>query len=717
MAFRILLPAIVFIAYAQSIFSQTGKPDKQNGDAFVKSITMQADTATYTTDKHLLSYKDEQYLFFEATSKKQTVSVHFKVRDTVNNITIKPSSAYKIRDSVTYFADQDLFKAGIQFSGLEEFSMPALVYNIQLNDSSSINKELKLNPYFETAVINDKGLIQVFQEEEKTIELPAKNLYNIDIESKWIKKRDYDYKLVPAVNHLNVIIRPHRLGNKSLQLDLRTIDPFLTNHNQLTHNLPPVKINFNVKPNRLIYLNTDKEKIYYSKDFSYNAQLQFEYSPYLSMNKSYRIENEKNEGGRLIAELHTQSVIGDNEKILCRLRTFSLHNQKDGYLYIKDDGKARFITNFNIIEKPAIEKVSVLRNGQDWSDKLQVYPGEEIEVKIEGKGLTQPDFTFEEFEQVQLDTSRKSNEALFYSMKVPLDISKTKTGLYMNKKPTRYRFNIKEYQRPRQLDFVNINYGGKPVPLSDRRFNKPVFYDEVIKDITISFDRNKIDKKKLHGRQYLDVEVKLINTNNDLIEIREMNDILVCPGTESPRHNFYNLDNCYDLNTINLNDILAHNTYNLDAYTQIVITLKHNKERHGFSGHKKKIKIILRRQIKFDLQVSFPAGLLIKKFNEAGYGNLTGVSISAIAQFSFYDQDKFNTFKPYTIGAGFVAINTFNFDDNSAENRDIGLVILGTISPLNSGDKFAFPLYAGGGYLLKNNTAFLLFGPGLRVRF
>jgi hypothetical protein len=86
-----------------------------------------------------------------------------------------------------------------------------------------------------------------------------------------------------------------------------------------------------------------------------------------------------------------------------------------------------------------------------------------------------------------------------------------------------------------------------------------------------------------------------------------------------------------------------------------------------------------------------------------------------IAQFSFYHHEKFAKYRPYKIGAGFLALNAFNFSDN-ADNRDVGLVILGSLYPTTRDVKLTFPLYVGGGYLLKDQKWFFLIGPGIRVK-
>ena len=124
--------------------------------------------------------------------------------------------------------------------------------------------------------------------------------------------------------------------------------------------------------------------------------------------------------------------------------------------------------------------------------------------------------------------------------------------------------------------------------------------------------------------------------------------------------------------------------------------------------------IFLQRYTNFDLDVAFPAGLLIKKQGE-DFGSLSGISLALIAQMSFYNPKRQAKFRPYKVGIGFLEINAFNFSENN-ENRDVGIVLLGSIIPFQKERKLTFPLFLGGGYLLSDRKWFMLLGPGIRVR-
>jgi hypothetical protein len=166
-----------------------------------------------------------------------------------------------------------------------------------------------------------------------------------------------------------------------------------------------------------------------------------------------------------------------------------------------------------------------------------------------------------------------------------------------------------------------------------------------------------------------------------------------------------------------LNDLLNNKTFNLEGYSQIFIKVKNNRSHYSTPGYTRTIKIILKRNVVLDLQVTFPAGLLIKRFDQDGIGSLSGISIAAIAQLSFYDQLQIGKLKPYRVGAGFLAINAFNFSDNANVLRDVGVVAMGSFYPLNQSKRFSFPVHTGLGYLIKEGAWFFMFGPGIEIRF
>ena len=273
---------------------------------------------------------------------------------------------------------------------------------------------------------------------------------------------------------------------------------------------------------------------------------------------------------------------------------------------------------------------------------------------------------------------------------------------------------MKEFQAPHPLDFITLSIEDQPNRvLSD--IDKTVFIDHTIDDIIIAFNPQKLDGgNRLYGKQYLVIDI-LVTSSNTLVDRRTLEKVVVCPGENSPRFDQYDRKDCQAGN-ININQLLRRKTFDLEDWSTIEITIRHDPQQHGGEGFSKRAEFILRRYSSFDLDVSFPAGLLTKKFNEEGFGTLSGVSMAIIAQFSFYHPQRIAKFRPYKFGAGFLALNAFNFSENST-NRDVGVVVLGSLYPLQGkARKLSFPLFLGAGYFLSEKKFFYLLGPGIRLQ-
>ncbi len=685
------------------------------GDRFFKSISLRTDTLSYNTDSHYIKYQDAYHLFFKGISSSQVVEVRlFPVHNAnIKNLNLLPSRDFEIIDSVAYVNDSH-YRAKIEYHNLFETQLPVLIFEVNKSEEKAVNYELKLFPYFKPEVRKLSEPIELFAGEEKTINLGGRHLFNVATPNEWQETDGFEYSLSRSSDFLSIDIRPKRTGSKTLEIPLKTKRPVLSDTLTLSHTLPPLHLPFHIKPSRLQFINTDKETIFHDPVSMRSEEIQIDYHPDIRMNRTYRIENQQERGGQLIAEITPKSVVGN--RIICDIRTYFLHRVSNGYLYIKDGSRTLYMTNFNIVYRPEITNIEILREGRDWTSNLSVFPGENIEVKIEGSGLYHTHIDFDGCIS-RRDSIRLSDQVVFYNLKIPADLPRRKIVLFMNNSITQHELLVREHQKPAPFNFISINYGTENISITQPHFNQPVLYSETVKDINIIFHPDSIDiGDDFKGKQYINIEVRLLDNNNRLLDIQTINNVVVCPGSNSLRYAFYDASDC-NAPILNLNDYLIRKTYHLDAFSQIIITFKHNENRYSSVGHNRKITIILERKSKFDIQVSFPAGLLVKEFKEAGIGNLSGISTSVLAEFSFYDSKQLGRLRPYRIGAGFIALNAFNFNESANITRDIGLVVMGAIEPVNKNAKFSVPIYLGAGYLLKNNDAFAIFGPGIRFQF
>lgn len=246
--------------------------------------------------------------------------------------------------------------------------------------------------------------------------------------------------------------------------------------------------------------------------------------------------------------------------------------------------------------------------------------------------------------------------------------------------------------------------------------DKYVLYNGAINDVTFSFDGNVIDElEQLYGKQFLQIEIRIFDENNVLREQQLIGSIEVCPKEKSPRFFIYeNGEGCMN-EPISINRYLTNKTHTLRNWTKIEFIVSHRKNLYNGRGHTQQFQIIKEKRVTFDVDLSIPAGLLIKKIGEDGFPGLSGVSLSMLAQFSFYKKGEIQRLRPYKIGAGFIAQNAFNFNEDA--DRDLGVLIMGSVYPIKTGRKISFPLYAGFGYFLNDERFFYLIGPGIQINF
>jgi hypothetical protein len=704
---RILLLMIPVSASAQHI------------SEYFDNIIIRTDTNVYSLKENHLLQNNIDYLYFSYDNPEEVCEVIlYPARDKgIEHIELIQSGDFSIIDSILHINDS-IYRFKVEFEDLNRSRFLKFLFNI--SDTSAAHPklvELNLFPITSTTLSFSPLNDELFIGEGKVFELITNNFDNIKFSKEWKESDGISYRILKTFNQLQLHILPNALGRKTIRLQLSVFQPDLNDQGKPVYKLPPIEYTFNIERSRLQFLNIDKREV--TRDDSTRRQgieIQMDNSRLLRIGKTYRVENQEQPGGTLIAEIFTRNSLTNN-RVLCWLRVYNYHRESEGYLYIKDGDQAMFITNFNITPKTSIEQISILRDGR-WSQNLTVYPGETIDLKIEGLALHKADFAFEELEEVSTDSVIRSETMADFTFHVPMGVIKRVLNLYNHGTNTGYSLSVKEYQKPRPFDFFKINFDGTQRRISD--LQGTILVDKTIQDIIFYGDKNIIDSKDLlYGKQYLNLEITITGRKNELIEMKTIDDIVVCPGINSPRAEFYSDKDC-NLEHFNLNRYLRKQTYGLDIWSTIIIKLSHDKDKYQGEGFTREFDLVLQKKYSFDIEVSFPAGLItVSKpdpdSEDDRLGQLSGISIAMIAQFTFYHPEKINTPRPYKAGAGFLALNTFNFSDNS-DDRDIGLVVLGSLYPTTKDVKLTFPLYFGGGYLLKGQKFFFLLGPGIRIR-
>ncbi|MBK0402113.1 hypothetical protein I5M27_03900 [Adhaeribacter sp. BT258] len=683
-----------------------------------KEITLKVDTSAYPFSQYTLTFQGEEHLAFLYTRENQVAEVTLTpVAPNIQSVKLAPSADFTLLDSIVN-VNNEYFKFRVRFKNLTASQFLNFTFFVKKADTPEPRTEIvKLFPHTQTTAKLLQEDTELFIGEEKVFELTTNNLANLKFPTDWVKGEGLEYRLSERNGILRLHVMPTALGKRTLKLNLQTIKPSLNQNGRITYDLPEITQTFTVKGSRLRFLATDKkEMVYDDVARTKGIEILIENNWNLSLQKTYRIEDQEQPGGMLVAELFTRNNVTNN-KVLCWLRIFNYHRISEGYLYIKDGDQAKFITNFDVIPKTSIKSVAIMHEGGDWTTNLTVNPGEVISLRIEGEGLQKAQFNFEDLRDITADSTLLSEQSAVFRLRVPINITRKRIGIYNRAVSTGYALSVKEHQRPKPLDFVLLNYGDKPRKITSLA-SGPIFYEHVLKDLVLSFSPNLIDQeRKLYGQQYLTIQVRVTNNRNELIDQRTIENVVICPGDNSPRAAFYG-EACTQ-GEISLNNYLGRKTYDLNEWSKVEIIVSHNKDKYGGEGFSKKMEIVLRRRVKFDTEVSFPAGLLVKNQGTDGYGSFGGISMAMIAQFSFYHPEKINRYRPYKVGAGFLALNAFNFSNNADVKRDLGVVVIGSLYPTTRDTKLSFPLYLGGGYFISKSKDpwFYFLGPGIQVRF
>ncbi|UYZ63791.1 hypothetical protein [Hymenobacter weizhouensis] len=685
----------------------------------LRELTLRTDTTRYTLSRHTVAVQGEPHLYFHYRHDDETAELLVSPLNPAGApLRLVRSADFQLLDSLTPAEGGQYYRAKLRFRDLTATPFLRLTFR-QAPDSVGRpprTQTVSLLPVTRTTLELRPPDTELFVGEEKVFELTSNHPKNIRTSPEWTRGQDIDYRLVQENGTLRLHVLPNALGPRLLTVRPQTERPFLTDHNRrVSYSLPPLRQEFTVKASRLRFLSVDKKELTLDEaSRRRGVELILDNGRTFELKRTYRIEDQEEAGGALIAELFTRQYL-TNDRVLCWLRVYNLHRQTDSYLYIKEQDQAKYVTNFNIAPKTAITAVSVRHRGGDWTSSPAVNPGETVDVRLEGEALQRARFHFEDVQVVPSDSSVRTDAAVVYRVQVPVTIDKKRITIFNAGQPTGHSLTVREFQRPHPLDFVGVTFGEAPRPVT--RFAGPILYDRTIRDVVFSFNAGGIDSdQQLYGKQYLTFDIRTQNSRGELIEMRTLDNVVVCPDGSSVRAAFYQDKQC-QVGSISLNTLLgARKTYDLDDWSTIIVTVRHTPSQYQEPGFSQKLELVLRRSIKFDIDVSFPGGLLTRIPGEKSYSTFGGISLAMLGQISFYHPEKINRLRPYKIGAGFVALNAFNLSNSQDAYRDLGVVVLGSIYPTRREAKLTFPLYLGGGYLLTKGKPFLLLGPGIGVR-
>lgn len=722
-----------------------------------KDVVLKIDTLQFRYSKDLIYYQAQSFLSFMFDKQDEICELNlYPGSDNIMSVELLKSTDFQQLDSVV-FLNNEYFRTRVKFTNLTKSQFLSFIFTVHMEGTEKpVTRELKLLPYTKTTVSFPGNNDELYIGEEKVFELYSNNAANIKITNEWTTGLDINYRISESNGQLRIHLLPTSLGTKYATIKLQTNSPFLNYRKEVIYDLPVITRQFKVKASRLAFLNIDKKEITLDEPNKRTGfEIQLDNHRQLAMNKTYRLEDQEQAGGPLIAELFTKSYLA-NDRVLCVIRPFNLHRQTEGYLYMKDGDDSKFIININITPKTTITNIQIMHEGQEWSSNLSVNPGEVVDVKIEGEGLHKARFHWEDVTDITSDTVIRNENLCYFRLKIPMDINKRRIILFNSINNSGFALNVKEYQSPRIFDFITLDYGDGNKTLSD--LSSTVIQRKTIKDITVGFNTSKIDNNtKLYGKQYVDIDLRIVGKSGELIEMKSIKNLTICPGDNSPRAPYYKDKFCTN-DDLHLNNVLSNKTSNLDDFARVQMEIRQQSDRYSEPVNTKQVEIVLQRKSIFDIDVSFPAGLMIQNLGKTqsekeSFGkyntdysqylidierykkgeivvqppepskpqkavftdNLGGISLALIVQFSFPDAEKVGRSKPYRLGAGFLAINTFNF--NQSAQRDLAVVALASLYPIKPGKLFSLPIHFGFGYKFQDKIPFIMLSPGIGVRF
>ncbi|MBT9145997.1 MAG: hypothetical protein DDT42_01876 [candidate division WS2 bacterium] len=370
-------------------------------------VVLKIDTSSYSLNNNRYVFQNQSYLAFRHKDKQPEVELLFYplVYNPSVELRLMPSGQFEEVDSLLYINGS--YRTVIQFTDLSSSQFVSLIFEEKRGGQKIQYHEIKLLPNLVPVVRLPRKDDDLFIGEVKEFVLTTQYQDYIRTSPDWVSTADYDYRILYDQG-LKLQLLPKVAGKLEISITPTTRKFYINAEGEFVNQAKPIKATFNVKNTRLQFLSVDVSEIPFEFSTPRGIEIQIDYNRNLQLKKTYRIEDQIEPGGVFIGELYTRSML-NNDKVLCWIRPFALHKISDGYLYLKDGDESKFITNLNINPKQSISKVSILREGGDWSNTLSLNPGENAFLKIEGTGLNKATFSLDEGIELKPDTVN-SNE-------------------------------------------------------------------------------------------------------------------------------------------------------------------------------------------------------------------------------------------------------------------------------------------------------------------
>lgn len=700
-----MFPAILILLGLGVAFGQDESP-------LLKEIVLKTQAGSFSLSKDGIDSGGVRYVPLRYVRNDEVCDVLLEFGDRIQNLSLIGSADFDIVDSLVATNPSE-YSFKIRFSDLAESGL-LKIRLLARKDTVRQILDIPLLPVTRTRVALDTAGLELFAGQEKTIEVVGNNLDNILPSPEWNQVDGFQYRLTETDDRLLLHVYPTSMGPREFAIPLQLRNPDLQD-GRLMPRMVLLSGRFVFRKASLPYLRIEPQTVVMDERITHDGfEVQLDYDRSLQTGRKYLLEESQASGGPALSELFVKERMANN-RMLCLLRAFNPHRRTSGSLFLKDGDLAKAVTNLDLLPKVRIDKMKVMRNGKDWEEGTYVHPGETVHLRLEGQSLDQAKFGFGELLHTP-DVRDQATENVFEcKLQIPLGISRSAIPVLDHDRPTGRTLDVKEFGKAHPFDFVSVDYGSGYRNIA--AITGPEFFDRPIRDVRIRFDASRLDSEAvLFGKQYLKIDVKVTGPGGNLLDMTTISDVVVCPDANSKRFQYYDRSDCQG-DAINLNEKLPIvNTYDLEGWSRITLVFSDASGHYDANQSPRKIDIYRQKRNIFDMDVSFPVGLLVHKFDDPGWGGFSGVSMAMMAKFGFFEDGAINRREPYELAAGFIAMDAFDLS-KTATDRDLAVVALFTLNPMNPNRRLTFPFYLGGGYLLAGREWFWLLGPGISVQF
>ena len=684
-------------------------------DSIFTQVELRIDTASFSLDEDLMTINGRDYLRFEYTEEAVVAELLLFPYSpySVKSLKLLSSPDFETYDSLIQVG-RSYFRSRIRLNRLSNATSLQIPVQMVRFNGDTTNTVISLFHTADTEVTVPPGNNTLYIGEEVILPLETTLPRNVRPQPTWRRLPSAAYRITVQDQRPQLHLIPLQYGTQRLELPVETLRPRVDpTTGRLEYQTTITPFTIQVKKGAVQFLSLNRDQVYLPRDQRYvEVDVRFPRQFSLSLGKPYRLERSAEGVRPLVGGLMVREI-QSGDQMLATLRLYDYHRRSEGPLYLKSQEDVIFLTNLDILPPPAAHQVEIRRGGGEWTTGLTLKPGDEFDLRIKGESLGQARFSLKGLEEVGDPVLKDQEQILTWSgLKIPFDVTSKELVLMQNEEQTPFRIPIREYQRPRTLDFVMVRLGQDSATLNT--VPSTIYIPPQENDFFISFRRDSIDKgEALYGLQYLNIIFEVWDKENRRLQERKVHPVVICPGKSSSRHSAYDRSSCFD-GVISINDLLDEPLYDLPGWAQVRITIEHQQDKYEEQGRKAPFTLVMKKKIELGLEFSTPTGVLMNRFGSGQNETLNTLNFTALMQFGLYQDRAINRLYPIQLGVGVMAVDVFPF--NGDADRDIVLGSFLTFYPINSKQRWNVPLYLGGGYMLGGKTGFFFLGPGLSIR-